>query len=80
MQEIPDLSQEETLVTQRLQDYFKSPQMSFHDKIFHAILIAQHELDTHNFVSENEKSIITEFKLILENLEKKYLYATQHNC
>lgn len=66
-----DFNWDERLVAQRLNDYFKSPHMSLRDKIFHASLIAQYELESHNFANELERKRITRFITILDDLRKK---------
>jgi hypothetical protein len=67
-----ELNWAERLVAERLNDYFRSPHMSLRDKIFHASLIAQHELDAHNFANELERKRVVRFKMVLDNLERKY--------
>ncbi|NLG33534.1 MAG: hypothetical protein GX550_08450 [Syntrophomonadaceae bacterium] len=66
-----ELTSEEKLVANKLEQYFKSDQMSFKDKIFHAILIAQHDLEAHHFNNENERQKILEFKEVLYSILRK---------
>ncbi len=66
------LSNEEQQVINRVDQYFKSSSMTMQDKLFNAILIAQHELEEHNFSNEIEKTRITQFKNILECLLRKF--------
>jgi len=66
-----EFSWDERLVAQRLNDYFKCPHMSLRDKIFHASLIAQYELEAHNFTNEMERESIAHFITILDRLRKK---------
>lgn len=68
MQSAEQLTYKEQMVAERINNYFKSSHMSLYEKIFHASLIAQHELDAHHFGSENERFRITEFKMILDSL------------
>ena len=68
---VNSLSSEEQQVIKRVDNYFKSSSMTLQDKLFNAILIAQHELEEHNFSSETERIKITRFKNILECLCQK---------
>lgn len=66
-----NLSHEELKVINRVEQYFKSSSMTMQDKLFNAMLIAQHELEDQNFSSETEKSRILQFKNVLECLLQK---------
>lgn len=66
-----NLTNEEQQVACRVDQYFKSPSMSIYEKLFNALLIAQHELDEENFTSENERIRIIKFKNTLDSLLKK---------
>lgn len=68
---VNSLSSEEQQVINRVDNYFKSSSMTLQDKLFNAILIAQHDLEEHNFSSETERIRITQFKNILECLWQK---------
>lgn len=65
------LTLEEKLVAKRIEKYFQASNMPFKDKIFNAILIAQHELDAHYFSDESEREKILHFKAILDSLLEK---------
>ena len=67
------LTLEERLVANKIEKYFKTTNMNFRDKIMHAILIAQHELDAHYFSDEHEKQKILHFKKTLEFIRKNQL-------
>lgn len=66
-----DLTSEEQQVAYRVDQYFKSPSMTIHEKLFNALLIAQLELDEENFSNENERNKIVQFKNVLDGLLQK---------
>ncbi len=66
-----NLTNEEQQVACRVDQYFKSSSMNIHEKLFNALLIAQHELDEEHFNNENEKMRIIQFKNILDSLLQK---------
>ncbi|MBO8158479.1 hypothetical protein [Thermosyntropha sp.] len=66
-----NLSSEEKEIARKVDDYFKTTNMNFRDKVFNALLIAQHELEGHHFCSEAEKLKIIHFKNTLDSLLKK---------
>lgn len=65
------LTLEEKIVAKKIEKYFKASNMNFREKIFNAILIAQHELEAHYFSDEYEKEKILHFKRVLEGLLDK---------
>jgi len=65
------LSTEEQKVVHRVDEYFKSPTMTLQEKVISAFLIAQNELEEHNFSSESERIKITQFKKTLDSLLNK---------
>ncbi|SHG60756.1 hypothetical protein SAMN02745221_00577 [Thermosyntropha lipolytica DSM 11003] len=65
------LSAEEREIARRVDNYFKTPHMNFRDKVFNALLIAQHELESHHFSTEDEKLKIIYFRNTLYSLLKK---------
>lgn len=67
------LSMEEKIVFNRIDEYFKSPAMTLQDKIVNALLIAQYELEDHNFNTESERLRIIQFQKTLESLLNKIL-------
>lgn len=66
-----NLNSEEQEIVRKIDNYFKTSNMNFQDKLFNALLIAQHELESHHFSSEDEKLKILHFKNTLDNLLKK---------
>ncbi len=70
------LSSEEKIVFSRIDEYFKSAAMTQQDKIISALLIAQHELEDHNFSSESERLRIIQFQKTLDSLLNKILKKT----
>lgn len=71
MNKLLPLSGEELQVAHRLEDYFRSSDMTFQEKVFHAILIARHELEGHHFGNEYERQRILEFARVLDRLWQK---------
>lgn len=67
------LTTEEKQVAKRVNNYFKPEDMSLQEKIFHALLIAQNELDGHHFTTELERLRILQFKNTLDSLQRKFL-------
>ncbi|QGT99564.1 hypothetical protein SYNTR_0971 [Candidatus Syntrophocurvum alkaliphilum] len=65
------LSFEEEKVAKRVETYFKSKEMTLHEKLFNAMLIAQHDLEAHNFANEDERMKIIHFKKVVDSLLKK---------
>ncbi len=68
---IENMTFEEKLITKKLNKYFKSSSMSLKDKVFNALLIAQHELEAQHFSNEMEKQKIIHYKVTLDNLLEK---------
>lgn len=66
-----NLTNEEQKVAQKVDSYFKSKEMTLYEKLFNAMLIAQHDLESHNFTNEDERIRIIKFKKILDGLLKK---------
>lgn len=66
-----NLTEEEKQVAQRVQTYFKSDEMNFKEKLFNACLIAQHELDSHQFSNEYELRNIVHFKETVDKIMAK---------
>lgn len=62
MNPLSNLSQEELNVARKIDEYFKPDHMSFQEKLFNALLIAQHELEAEYYGNEFEKSRILEFR------------------
>lgn len=73
MTKVTQLSGEELQVAQRIEDYFKSSNMPFREKVFHAILITRYELEAHHFSNELEHQKILEFARVLDCLQQKII-------
>ena len=73
--QVNTLSLEEQKTLIKLDNYFKTSGMSLYDKIFNALLIAEHELTDHHFTSEHERLQIEYFKHILSDLLIKIDYS-----
>jgi len=65
------LNKEEYRVAHRIDRYFKSNDMSFPEKVFHAMLIAQYELEGHHYTNDEERIKIARFKSVLDGLLHK---------
>lgn len=68
MYSLEQLNKEEYRIAYRIDRYFKSDDMSFQDKVFHAMLIAQYELEGHHYSSDEERAKIARFKSVLDRL------------
>ncbi|NLB53142.1 MAG: hypothetical protein GX808_09435 [Syntrophomonadaceae bacterium] len=66
-----NLTCEEQKTLLKLENYFKCSDMSIHDKVFNALIIAEHELTDHCFANEHERLKVQQFKLILNSLLDK---------
>ena len=62
------LTQEEQQTLIKLENYFKHTDMSLYDRVFNALVIAEHELMEHCFTNEHERTKIERFKHVLNNL------------
>lgn len=62
MYPLSNLSREELNVARKIDEYFKPDHMSFPEKLFNAMLIAQHELEAEYYGNEFEKTRILEFR------------------
>lgn len=65
------LNNEEFSVAQQIDRYFKSNDMTFQDKLFNAMLIAQYELEGHHYAGDEERKKIARFKRIVDGLLHK---------
>ncbi len=65
---VNNLTYEEKQVVSSIENYFRSNNMTTRDKLFNAMLIAQHDLETHNFCTEHERLKIARFKEVLDQL------------
>ena len=65
------LTAEEHRVAQKVNTYFRSPDMSLREKIFNAKLIALHDLELENFTCEDEKERLTHYSHILDRIMQK---------
>lgn len=71
MDNIWQLNGEELQVAQRINNYFRCSDMSFREKVFHAMLIARHELEAHHFGNEYERQRVQQFAQVLDGLLQK---------
>lgn len=65
------LSQEEEKIARKVDGYIKVDTMSFREKIFHALLITQHELEVQYFSNEEQRRKLLQFKVTLDSLWQK---------
>lgn len=65
------LTLEEQKVAERVERYFRSSRMTFREKLFHALLIAQHDLEGQHFCSEDERQNLILYIEILESMLSK---------
>ncbi|MEN6350094.1 MAG: hypothetical protein ABFD08_11945 [Syntrophomonas sp.] len=65
------LSQEEEQIVRKIELYFKSGDMTFRDKVFNALLIAQYDLEAQHFSNERQHARLTRFKTVLDSLWQK---------
>lgn len=71
MYTVLELTGEELSMAKKLNDYFRCSEMGFREKVFHALLIAQHDLEAHHYCSESERLKILAFTQILDALLNK---------
>jgi hypothetical protein len=71
MDKLISFNNEELQVARRLEDYFSSSDMTFREKVFHALLIARYELEGHHFSNELERQKIMDFARVLDCLLQK---------
>lgn len=55
------LNPEELHIARRVESYFGCTEMDFRDKVFHARLIAQYDLDARHYSNEMQRIKITRF-------------------
>jgi hypothetical protein len=65
------LNGEEIQVAKRIDNYFKCRDMSFREKVFHAMLITRHELEAHHYGNEYERQRVMQFARVLDGLLQK---------
>lgn len=65
------LTLEEQKVAEQVERYFRSSRMTFREKLFHALLIAQHDLEAQHFCSEDERQRLVLYIDILETMLSK---------
>ncbi len=65
MEYLSDLSSKELDVARKVDQYFKLDHMSFQEKAFNALLIAQYELEAQHYGNESERTRIMEFRDVL---------------
>jgi len=65
------LTNKEKQITQKVEKYFKTGNMSLREKLFNTALIAQYELECHHFCTEDARQKIVGFKSTLDDLLQK---------
>jgi hypothetical protein len=65
------LKLEEQRVAEQVEKYFRSSRMTFGEKLFHALLIAQYDLEAQHFCSEDERQRLILYIDILESMLSK---------
>ena len=65
------LTLEEQKVAEQVDRYFRSSRMTFREKLFHALLIAQHDLEAQHFCSEDERQRLILYIDILDTMLSK---------
>lgn len=65
------LTLEEQKVAEQIDRYFLSSRMTYREKLFHALLIAQHDLEAHHFSSEDERQRILKYIMVLQGMLSK---------
>jgi len=65
------LTNEEKKIAEQVDKYFLSSRMTFADKLFHALLIAQHDLEAHHYCSEEEHQRLLHYISILQGILHK---------
>lgn len=65
------LTLEEQKVAEQVERYFRSSRMTFREKLFHALLIAQHDLEAQHFCSEDERQRLILYIDILDTMLSK---------
>jgi hypothetical protein len=59
----------------KVENYFKCKDMPLQEKLLHALLIAQHDLEVHNFTNNLEKVRILDFKNTVNDLLSKIRHS-----
>jgi len=62
------LTREEKQVAEQVNKYFLSNRMTFQEKLFHALLIAQHDLEAHYFGTEDERQRLIRYISVLDGM------------
>ena len=65
------LKLEEQKVAEQVDRYFRSSRMTLREKLFHALLIAQYDLEAHHFCSEDERQRLILYIDIFESMLSK---------
>ncbi|NLV17417.1 MAG: hypothetical protein GXY50_09470 [Syntrophomonadaceae bacterium] len=65
------LTAEEDQIARRVDNYFRSPDMSLREKLFNAKLIAVHDLELENFTCQNEKEKLAHYYQMLDSIMQK---------
>lgn len=65
------LNHEEQKIAEQVERYFRSTRMTLREKLFHAMLIAQHDLDAHHFCSDSEREGLIHYISVLHGILAK---------
>lgn len=68
MNSAPEFTSAEKEALSKVENYFKCKDMTLQEKLIHALLIAQHDLEVVNYTSPIEEVKIIEFKHTVNNL------------
>ncbi|HQA49956.1 MAG: hypothetical protein ACOX6F_02170 [Syntrophomonadaceae bacterium] len=62
------LTLEEKKIAEQVDRYFISNRMTFQEKLFHALLIAQHDLEAQHFCTEDERQRLIRYIRVLDSM------------
>ena len=66
-----NLNPEEANIARHLENYFLCSEMDFRDKVFHALLIAQYDLEARHYSNEAQRLKITKILSTLNGIWDK---------
>lgn len=65
------LTSEEHEVAQKVDRYFRSPEMTLREKLFNAKLIVVHDLELQHFAGQAEQDKLNHYRHILDRIMQK---------
>ncbi len=71
MSRVLNLSEEETHIVQKINNYFKPGDMSLEERVFNALLITRYDLEAQHFSTDKQKYTLIKYQKILDGLLKK---------